>query len=291
MEVESIYRPTNFASGDEYGYVGKPSFGWPLELRPWQSAQIAAGSVSLAGNGWNCANAVVADQSTAYVLYDEKYIYIAYHCIDNQPDKVEARETIRDSKYSVGNDQNPNREDNVTIVLDPYYTKKPHDMSVFSVNALGTPSAKIAGGRGGKLEWKGGWDSAAKRTSDGYAVEIRIPWAILNYPNAKKPVDMGIDFYRYQFRNKLESIWSNVGQHSFTDLEGIWTGVTVPQTRFHPKLSVLPYMLPGVDENGPTFRAGVDTRLTITPDLTGVGSLNPDFNTIEGAVEGIGISR
>lgn len=234
---------------------------------------------------------IVSDQTIAKMMYDSKYIYIAFDCKDSQPNLVQARETVRDSKYANPNDENPNKEDNVTFTIDPYFTKKPGDLSVFSVNALGTPSAKIAGGRGGKLEWKGNWNAAAKRTADGYTVEIRIPWDMLNYPSGKKDWTMGINFYRYQYRNKLESIWSNVGVHSFTDLEGLWTGVQVPQASFKPKLSLLPYVLPGVKEDRLTFRSGLDARLTITPDLTGVGSLNPDFNTIEGAVEGIAFSR
>lgn len=234
---------------------------------------------------------VVQDQTIAKMMYDAKYIYISFHCKDSEPEKVLARETVRDHKYASQSDDNPNKEDNVTFTIDPYFTKKSGDLSVFSVNALGTPSAKIAGGRGGKLEWKGNWESAAKRVADGYTVEIRIPWEMLNYPSSKEPCTMGINFYRYQYRNKLESLWSNVGMHSFTDLEGVWTDVQVPKSAFKPKLSLLPYVLPGIEEDRLTFRSGLDARLTITPDLTGVASLNPDFNTIEGAIEGIAFSR
>lgn len=235
-------------------------------------------------------NAIVADQTVGMITYDTQYIYVAFRCKDSRPELVEARETVRDSKYST-NDDNPNKEDNVTFTIDTYYSKKSQDLSVFSVNALGTPSAKIAGGRGVKLEWKGKWDSAAKRTADGYTVEFRIPWAMLNYPASTKPCHIGINFYRYQYRNKQESLWSNVTNHSFTELEGVWQGVNVPKSTFRPKLSLLPYVLPSVKEDTFKFRSGIDARLTVTPDLTVVGSLNPDFNTIEGAVEGIAFSR
>jgi hypothetical protein len=272
----------------------------PIAAVPATSAPVIDGDLS--DEVWKTAakaetfvdrttNQVVADQTVAYLTFDDKYIYIGFDCKDSEPNKVDARETIRDSKYSGSQDESPNREDNVTVSLDPYYSRKSTDQSIFSVNALGTPSAVIAGGRGGKLEWKGAWESAAKRTPTGYSVEMRIPWAMLNYPNSKKPVTMGIGFFRYQYHNKLESVWSNVGPHGFNELEGVWSGVIVPQRTFRPKLSILPYVLPGVDSDGATFRAGVDARVTLTPDLTGVASLNPDFNTIEGAVEGIAFSR
>ena len=39
---------------------------------------------------------IPADQTMAWILYDEKYINVAFHAKDNQPDKITARETIRD---------------------------------------------------------------------------------------------------------------------------------------------------------------------------------------------------
>jgi hypothetical protein len=120
---------------------------------------------------------------------------------------------------------------------------------------------------------------------------MRIPWAMLNYPPSKKPVRMGIDFYRYQYHRKLESVWSNTTNQGFTELQGIWIDVQPPLAAFRPKLSLLPYVLPGVREDELTFRSGLDARLTLTPDLTAVGSLNPDFGTIEGAIEGIAFTR
>ena len=69
-------------------------------------------------------NAVVVDQTIVYLTFDDKYIYIAFDCKDSEPDKVEARETIRDSKYNNSSSmESPNKEDNVTVGLDPYYTR------------------------------------------------------------------------------------------------------------------------------------------------------------------------
>ena len=65
----------------------------------------------------------------------------------------------------------------------------------------------------------------------------------------------------------------------------------MPRGAFHPKLSVLPYTLAEVEPDGRSLRGGLDARYTVTPELTAVGSLKPDFSTIEGAVEGIQFSR
>ncbi|MFN8221027.1 MAG: sugar-binding protein [Fimbriimonadales bacterium] len=274
--------------------------------RPIEGVRITTPPVidgDLSDEAWNASakadtfvdrvtGAPVDDQTTAYIAFDEKYIYVAFRCRDSQPDRIMARETIRDHKYANRNsDDSPNKEDNVTFSIDPFFTQKATEVSVFSVNAIGTRSAAIAGGRGGKVEWKGDWDAAAKRQPDGYTVEMRIPWDIVTHPSGASPCTMGIDFFRFQNRNKVESAWSNVGTKGFYEDAGQWTGVVVPSRAFRPKLSLLPYVLPGVKDERGTFRSGVDARLALTPELTAVGSLNPDFNTIEGAVEGIQFSR
>lgn len=234
-------------------------------------------------------NAPVDDSTTAYIMYDDKYIYVAFDCRDPQPDQIVARETVRDSKFRSQGDNNT--EDAVSFGIDPYNTKKVNDVSEFSVNAIGTPSAALAGGRGGKLEWKGNWESAAKRTSTGYTVEMRIPWEMLNFPNKGNKTTLGINFWRYHNRTKQLSMWSNVTPSNKWEREGQWLEVTPPHMAYKPQLSVLPYVLPGVSDGKGTFRSGVDARLTLTPELTYVSSLNPDFGTIEGAVESIAYSR
>jgi hypothetical protein len=71
----------------------------------------------------------------------------------------------------------------------------------------------------------------------------------------------------------------------------LWTGVQVPAAAFRPRLSVLPYLLPGSNSANRTLRTGLDARYTLTPELTLVGSINPDFSTIERSVEGIAFTR
>ncbi|HEY3282388.1 MAG TPA: carbohydrate binding family 9 domain-containing protein [Armatimonadota bacterium] len=230
----------------------------------------------------------VADQTIAYIAYDDRYLYVAFKCLDSEPDKVLGRETIRDSMYTNGGGGG---EDTVEVTLDPFLTYRWEDQAHFGVNPLGTPSARISGGRGGAVEWKGDWTAAAKRLPDGWSCEMRIPWGILSYPRSQTPLSIGINFHRYQLRRKLGSDWSYLGPQHFGELAGTWNGVVVPANAFRPSLSLLPYVLPGFMDWRTTFRAGLDAKYTITPELTAIGTLNPDFGTIEGAVEGIQFSR
>jgi len=249
----------------------------------WQSAPKAEGFFDfLAG-----ATPAPAEQTTAWVAYDAQYIYAAFYCHDSQPEGITARETVRDWKYQKNETFVTEKEDNVELVLDPFLARRPEDLTRFSVNAIGTKSVRIAGGRGNKSEWKGDWDAAVKKVGDGWTVEMRIPWQILNYPSSAKPTDMGINFFRFQFRTQTNGCWSNIGPNVYADQEGIWTGVQPPFTKYKPSLSLLPYIAPSISDHRSGARAGLDARYTITPELTAVGSLNPDFGTIEGAVESI----
>ncbi|MGC8833359.1 MAG: carbohydrate binding family 9 domain-containing protein, partial [Armatimonadota bacterium] len=221
------------------------------------------------------------DQTVAYLGYDDKAIYVAFYAYDSQPNGIVARETKRGVK--------PEGEDIVAFSLDLFHTHKFADRSFFIVNPLGTQFAHLGGGRGTKLEWEGEWKAAAKIVADGWTAEMAIPWKILNYPAAKEPTTVGVNFDRYQQRTRVHSWWSNVGPQEFYDLDGHWVGVKLPSFRSH--VSLLPYMIPGwVQKEGFTSRAGLDVRYALTQGLTAVATVNPDFATVEGAVEGIDFS-
>ncbi|MBW3625355.1 MAG: hypothetical protein KY468_18315, partial [Armatimonadetes bacterium] len=171
----------------------------------------------------------------------------------------------------------------------PYHNHQFADRSFFIVNPLGTQFARLGGGRATKLEWEGEWKSAARIVADGWTAELAVPWRILNYPNRKGPTEVGINFDRYQARTRISSWWSNVGQPERNELDGHWKGVELPA--FRPQFSALPYVSPGWGEDGgETLHSGLDLRYTLSPMMTLVGTINPDFRNVESAVEGIDFS-
>ena len=235
---------------------------------------------------------VVAEQSTVRIAYDTKFIYVAFDLIDKDPSQITAAETQEDSRFaSSSNGGESFSEDIVDIRLDPFNTGTTRGSSIFSVNAIGTKSAALGGGRAKKTEWKGEWKAFVKRTSTGWTAEMQIPWQILNYPNKRDAQNFGINFFRYHQRLKLPSYWSNIGPNYRGELQGIWTGVESPSLP-KPKASVLPYTIFGIDDNNKaSMRAGLDARYPITSEMTAVASIFPDFGTIEGAIESVGFSR
>ncbi len=226
----------------------------------------------------------VGDQTEVTLLYDQVNIYVGFYCHDSRPDGITARETVRDAKLM--------NDDFVAVELDPFLTYKFDGYSIFMVNAIGTRSMRQSGGRAGKVEWQGDWEAAVKRVADGWTVEMKIPWGILSYPRVQKPINMGINFRRFQQRTQILSMWSDIGTQFFSEREGLWKGVSTPVQAWKPRISALPYLMPSLSlKDKSEIRTGMDIRYQPTPELTAVATIAPDFATVEGAVEGINFSR
>jgi hypothetical protein len=136
-----------------------PVIDGKLDDEAWQSAPVAREFID------PYTGQPAADQTEAYILYDENAIYIAFYCHDSQPDAIVARE-IRPGSQFPG-------EDTVTFQIDPYRSRDWANISAFIVNALGTQNERIAGGRAAKREWRGIWQAAVQRVPDGWTVVSR----------------------------------------------------------------------------------------------------------------------
>lgn len=225
------------------------------------------------------------NQSVAWVVYSDIAIYVSLYLYDDMPDKIVARQTKDQTQFQ--------GEDWISVSLDPFHTHQFADRNFFMVNPLGTKFAHLASGRSEKSEWIGQWKAAAQILEDGWAVEMEIPWQMLDYPETTEPISMGLNVDRLQQRTGEHSWWSNLGVRQFKEKDGHWTGVLPPPRK--RELKLLPYLMSGVNETETqmpeyTARAGADIRYELTPQLRLVGTANPDFDNIEQAVEGIDFS-
>ena len=225
------------------------------------------------------------NQSIGRLVYTDTAIYVAVHLYDDMPDKIVARQT-KDQTRIRG-------EDSVSFSLDPFHTHQFSDRNFFIVNPLGTKYAHLATGRAEKSEWIGLWKTAAKIVDDGWVVEMEIPWQMLDYPDTKEPIRMGINLDRLQQRTGEKSWWCNLGVNEFRENDGHWIDVLPPPRK--RELKLLPYLIGGIsetetDDREYTARAGADIRYEVTPQLRLIGTANPDFDNIEQAVEGIDFS-
>ncbi len=150
------------------------------------------------------------ERTEVRILYDSNHLYIAVHAFDSQPDAIISTEMRRDSLRMLD-------EDNFQIILDTFRDSRSGYM--FVTNPLGAKLEQQIFGEGGgnvrgsasniNRDWDGVWDSAARRTSDGWSAEIEIPMVTLRSPNV--PVQTwGINFMR-NIRHKNEQVfWSPI---------------------------------------------------------------------------------
>jgi len=256
-----------------------PTVDGVLDDACWQDAPQATGFID------ERTEKPAKSQSVGRLVYTDKAIYLGVYLYDDMPDKIVARQTKDQTRFQ--------GEDWMSFSLDPFHTHQFSDRNFFMANALGTKFAHLATGRAEKSEWIGLWKAAAKIVDDGWIVEMEIPWQMLDYPDTKEPIRMGINIDRGQQRTGEKSWWCNLGVNEFRENDGHWVDVLPPPRQ--RELKFLPYLIGGYSKQETTdrvytARAGADLRYEVTPQLRLIGTANPDFDNIEQAVEGIDFS-
>src|SRR2546425_5223086 len=227
--------------------------------------------------------------------YDSKTLYLAFHCYDD-PDKVRVTVAKRDEVFG---------DDNVRLLLDTFNDQR--RAYVLGWNALGIQQDGImTEGSGTDFSVDIVMESKGMMTSDGWTVEVAIPFKSLRYEAGKDKL-WGIHIWRnfFRFNDELDSwmpnsrdIASLLSQEGhLTGLEGISTertleiipSLTLSETGKRvsaltgPQLAANPALLdPGRILNPPVKAdLGLTAKYTVTPTVTLDLAINPDFAQVE----------
>jgi hypothetical protein len=214
--------------------------------------------------------------------YDDKNLYFAFICTDPQPSAIKMTEYRRQG--------NVESDDRILLLINPYGNVHGNEYSQFEFNARGGNTAELAGGRAEKVEWQGEWESIGRMTPTGYEIEVRIPWKILYPPPAGKK-KVVINFGRFVARASQMSLFSNIGPQDQMERNAIWQDVEIPAVETANVIQALPFAITGIDESDFKLKSGVDFRWLPNSQITTLGTINPDFENIEGALLGVEFSR
>ena len=216
------------------------------------------------------------EPTTAWLCYDQKSIYMAFDCKDSQPDKIVAQQKKRGGDIDT--------DDWVGFDLD-CYCKYTH-IVWFDVTAGGVQVEHLQTGDVSKIEWKGDWNAASRRVGDGYAVELAVPFSILQYDANR--TSMGIAFIRRHAR-MTQTWWSpNMGPNFDATRFYVWDGLQLPKPEKKPL--VLAYSLLSMGGEDARRRLGLDVKHAVTPSLTGLVTVNPDWRNVEQEVDSVDFS-
>jgi hypothetical protein len=227
---------------------------------------------------WRCEKDVPATEPTeAYVCYGPEAIYAAFRCHDTRPDQIVAAERRRNG-YVL-------RDDRVMFGLDTQGGSG--EWYWFRVTALGTQNESFPGGRAPKIEWRGDWTAAVKRTPEGWQVEMAIPFSILRYRKHGAP--WLVFPQRFLAREHERDVWPRSCDTLDDRLAPRWVGLDLPEPVTRPLF--MPYLAAHAGEKqAKQVWGGLDIKHTFANGLTASGTFNPDFENVEQVVESISYS-
>lgn len=237
-------------------------------------------------------NLIPQNRTEVMLGYDARFLYVAFHCYD-EPDKVRANIAKRDNIWD---------DDYVGILFDTFNDQR--RAYEFDFNPLGVQADGIwTEGQGEDFSLDLVMESKGMVTTDGYTIEVAIPFKSLRYVAGKDKL-WGVHFWRRtkRFNNSLDmwipmdrdkGSWLAQAGH-LTGLEGLSTertlelipSLTVSETG--KRKSALPFNVaqgtpdPGRFVNEPiNFEPGLTGKYTLTPTVTLDFTLNPDFAQVE----------
>ena len=245
-------------------------------------------------------NIAPSQPTEVYIGFDAKTLYLAFRCFDD-PTKVRATIPKRDNIFG---------EDNVRVFLDTFNDQR--RAYVLGFNPLGVQADGIhTENQGLDLSVDIVMESKGALTSDGYVVEVAVPFKSLRY-EAGKGKQWGIHVWRNIDRNNDElDSWMPMERGAsgtlnqagrITGLEGISTERTL---EINPSVTVsqnglsAPVFLAGqralmqaqgiaVPADGGRFvnrplavDPGLTAKFGISPNMTLDLAINPDFAQVE----------
>ena len=252
-----------------------PSIDGVLDDAAWQGAPLPL-------TEWLTYNPLNGDKlpqrTEVRIVYDDKYIYFAFHCLDPEPAGVRTNISRRDSMWN---------DDWVGFSLDSVgngQTAYDHFINPSGIQGdiLTTPSA----GENSAPDWV--WDSAGRRTSQGYDVELRLPLTSVRFKSGPE-VRMGILFWRRVSRLGMSLSWPPVpAGKSFLEKQAL---LVLHDLERPLTLELAPSVTYSVQQARATpdaFAAahdepdaGLSVKYGLTSEITAEATINPDFSQVE----------
>ncbi len=218
--------------------------------------------------------ATPSEPTRAYILYDEKNLYIGVYAYDSNPEGIRRSQMQRDPALQ--------DDDSIKIVIDSFGSFR--DGYFFGVNPNGARrDALIENNNGFRDEWNTIWRAKTSIVDDGWIVEIAIPFQSISFDSSLEEWNLQIS--RLIRRHNEDVRWSNIDQNYG------WNDVTNPG-----RLSGLSDVRSGVGLEVQTFVTGAgaydwETDQTdfslnpsgnafykVTPSLTASLTVNTDFS-------------
>ncbi|MFL5774558.1 MAG: DUF5916 domain-containing protein [Flavisolibacter sp.] len=246
----------------------------------WQEAPLATNFVQ----NFPTYGATPVANTTVRILYDDDAIYVAAYLYDD-PSLIRKQITARDAEQG----QNV---DYFSVFLDTYNDKQ-NGFQFLVTSANVQTDVKIGSAIGfgfgdfGDRTWDAVWESQVQHLSDGWTVEMKIPYISIRF--SKKEIQTwGLQFLRFFRRTNESDYWNPVNPevNGFTNQFGTYVDLRNIQPPL--RLSFSPYLSGGVRVNpeGSNIKTewlrngGMDVKYGVNESFTLDATLIPDFGQV-----------
>lgn len=228
------------------------------------------------------------------LVYSHSHLYAAFRAYDPIPSSISAHIRERDN---IGGD------DWVAISLDTFNDQR--RAYSFICNPLGVQADEYASAEGGGEAWDAIWNSAGRITSEGYVVEMAIPFSSLLFQRKRGKQDQvwGIDAVRSYPRHVRHLVslfpWDRSNNCYMCQAEKIigFTGAAPGKSiELDPTLYSIytqerdDFPAGDFNEKEKKLDPGLTARWGFTPNLTLSATVNPDFSNVEADIPQLDIN-
>lgn len=276
-QTQAQYQPVNkelFA----HKVVQSITIDGKMDEDSWSVSQAATGFT----NFQPVPGEMPSQRTEVKVLYDNTAIYIGAFLFDDNIDGL-----LRE--YSLRDDDRANT-DQFTVIIDTYQGQQ--NGVAFAVMASGVQyDAQVFNGTSEDVNWDVVWDSEVFIGTDGWYVEMKIPYSALRFPE-KDVQSWNINFAREIRRERVECSWSVYDPELGPLLQQMGTLNGLENIKPPTRLSLTPYVanvLENIyDPNGSTVSSwtnqiggGLDLKYGLNQAFTLDMTLIPDFSEVQ----------
>ncbi len=218
--------------------------------------------------------AAPTQRTRAYILFDERNLYVGIYAYDSEPENIRRSQLQRDPALQ--------DDDAVRILLDPFGSFR--DAYFFGVNPNGARSDALIENNGSfRDQWNAIWRAKARVVEDGWIAEFAIPFQSISFDASLEEWNMQI--IRTVRRNNEEIRWSNIDQNRgridmtnpgrLTGVTGVDSGIGLEVQAYLTGSSAYDWETDDADFE---IKPSGNAFYKITPSLTGSLTINTDFS-------------
>jgi len=248
-------------------------------------------------------NVAPTESTVAYIMYDDRYVYVAGKMSDKEPTNIQSPTKKRDD-LGLNNDW-------FGVYLDTFNDKENALAFMTTPSGLRTDYQTFNDAQGGfpiNADWNTFWDVEVNQNEDGWSVEMRIPISSLRFQDQDGKVTMGLAILRYVPHKSEWSSYPNISNQW-----GFWSpfkpsqfiNATFENLISRKPLYIAPYVLGGITQrnlqnesqteyafkNTYKLEPGLDVKFGLTSNLTADVTINTDFAQVEADNQQVNLTR